>query len=110
MAEISLARSELSDLADELAGFGALRGMIFGHHGLKTSARKMFCFEHGDSLVFKLPPAAYDAVLALPGSSVFAPMPDRPAMSNWVVVPSAHSDQWPELARMSLDHVVAQGN
>jgi hypothetical protein len=54
MADLTRARAEVDDLAGELAAAGAMKGMIFGHHGLKTAARKMFCFEHGTSLVFKL--------------------------------------------------------
>lgn len=109
MTQMSLAREALAEVSDQLAAFGAMPGMIFGHHGLKTSARKVFCFEHGDSIVFKLPPAAYDAVLALEGTSRFAPRPDRPTMSNWIVVPSAHAREWSELARSAYDHVAGVG-
>lgn len=106
---MSLAREELAEVADQLTALGAMPGMIFGHHCLKTSARRVFCFEHGDSIVFKLPPAAYDAVLALEGTSYFAPRPDRPTMRNWIVVPSAHAREWPELARSAYDHVAGAG-
>ena len=105
MAETTRAREEIADLADELAEYGVIAGMIFGHRGLKTAARKMFCFEHGDNIVFKLPPAAYDDALALAGASLFAPHPGRPPMGNWVVVPKRYADQWPELARAAFTHV-----
>ena len=103
MTELSRARQELDDLADELSALGVSKGMIFGHHGLNTPARKVFCFEHGDSLVFRMTGAAYDAALTLPGAHVFAPRKDRPAMGNWIVVPDANLDEWPELARTALD-------
>ena len=79
--------------------------MIFGHHGLKTPARKVFCFEHGDALVFKLPPDVQDHALCLSGSAVFAPRPDRPAMTNWIVVPAAHDCTWPQFSRTAFDYV-----
>ena len=101
------AREEIDDLAGEFASTGAMKGMIFGHHGLKTSARKMFCFEHGDALVFKLGDAAYDDALAHDGATVFKPMADRPAMGGWVVVPSSKAKQWPRLARAAFDYVSA---
>jgi hypothetical protein len=107
MADLTRARAEVDDLAGELAAAGAMKGMIFGHHGLKTAARKMFCFEHGTSLVFKLTGSAYDAAMALPGASVFAPMPERPPMTGWVVVPEKHADRWPELARTAHDDLAA---
>lgn len=105
MTEPSRARQELDDLADELSSLGVVKGMIFGHHGLKTPARKMFCFEHGDTLVFKLTGVAATTALALPGASVFKPMADRPAMGNWIVVPEASIDEWPELARTAHEQL-----
>lgn len=107
MTELSRARQELDDLADELSALGVGKGMIFGHHGLKTPARKVFVFEHGDALVFRLRDDPYDTALALPGAHVFKPMADRPAMRNWIVVPDDHVDEWPELARTALELRVA---
>jgi hypothetical protein len=105
MTEPGRAREELDDLAGELAARGAMKGMIFGHHGLKTAARKMICFEHSGALVFKLTGAAYDDALALTGTCVFKPMADRPAMTGWVVVPPAHAKKWAELARTAHDQL-----
>ena len=105
MSELTRAREEIDDLAGELADVGAMKGMIFGHHGLKTAARKMFCFEHGASVVFKLTGPAYDDALALPGASVFKPMADRPAMGGWVVVPEANAKRWADLARTAHEQL-----
>jgi hypothetical protein len=108
MAEMSRAREEVDDLAGELAALGAIKGMIFGHYGLKTAQRKMFCFEHGESMVFKLTGPAYDAAMSLTGTSVFAPMAERPPMTGWVVVPEKHADRWPELARTAHDDLAGR--
>ena len=105
MTESSRASQELADLADEFAATGAKPGKMFGHHGLMTAQRKLICFEHSGAIVFKLPPTAYDAVLALEGTGVFKPREDRPAMSNWYVVPEQHASEWPALARATFDYV-----
>lgn len=109
MVETSRASRELADLADEFAATGAKPGKMFGHSGLLTAQRKLICFEHAGSIVFKLPPSTYDAVLALEGTGVFKPHADRPAMSNWIVVPERHASEWPELARASLEYVAGVG-
>jgi hypothetical protein len=106
MTDHTRARSEIDDLADEFAPLGILRGMIFGHHGLKTERRKMFCFEHGDAVVFKLTDSAYDDACDLPGATLFAPGGERP-MTGWVVVPEAHAEQWPQLAQRAFECVTA---
>lgn len=106
MAQMSRARVELDDLADELAPLGVLRGMIFGHHGLKTERRKVFCFERGDSMVFKFTGSAYDDACDLPGVTLFAPGGERP-MTGWVVVLEAHADRWPQLAQRAFECVSA---
>ncbi|MEP7054668.1 MAG: hypothetical protein ABI912_05410 [Actinomycetota bacterium] len=104
MADMTRAREELDDLAGEFAAAGAMKGMIFGHHGLKTAARKMFCFEHGDSLVFKLDDEAHNEAIGLAGAAVFTPMADRP-MNGWIVVPERHSAQWSHLAQAAFAYV-----
>jgi hypothetical protein len=55
-----------------------------------------------ESLVFKLTDeAARERALALEGAERFDPMGGRP-MKEWVVVPAAHADRWPELAAAAV--------
>jgi hypothetical protein len=45
MTNHARARAEVDDLAEEFGPLGVTRGMIFGHHALKTERRTVFCFE-----------------------------------------------------------------
>jgi hypothetical protein len=84
------------------------------HRHPHVATRKMFgmdCFTANgkaagglfhDDMVFKLTdPAARDDALAIDGAHLFDPMGGRP-MKEWVVVPKAHADRWPELAELSV--------
>jgi hypothetical protein len=106
MTDHSRARFAIEDFGDDFAPLGVMRGMIFGHHGLKTERRKVFCFERGDSMVFKLTGSAYDDACELPGATLFAPGGERP-MTGWVVVPEARAERWPQLAQVAFDCVSA---
>jgi hypothetical protein len=94
----------VDNLAGEMAPFGVVRGMIFGHRGLKTADRKMFCFEHGDAVVFKLDLDGTAEALALRGASPFTPA-GRSTMTGWIVVPSEHEDRWADLAHSAFEYV-----
>jgi hypothetical protein len=94
----------IANLAGEMGAFGVLRGMIFGHRGLKTADRKMFCFEHGDAVVFKLDLDGQAEALALGGASTFSPA-GRSPMTGWIVVPSEHEGRWADLAHSALEYV-----
>lgn len=104
--DLSPALEMVGNLAGEMAPFGVQRGMIFGHHGLKTSNRKVFCFEHGDAMVFKLDGEAHAEARALEGASEFTPG-DSKSMSSWIVVPNEHADRWPDLAHAAHEYVDA---
>ena len=55
-----------------------------------------------DDMVFKLTGAeARERALALPGAHRFAPIEGR-EMKEWVVVPQAQSEHWPELAETAV--------
>jgi hypothetical protein len=102
--ELTAAMETVADLAGELAPFGVVQGMIFGHRGLKTAERKMFCFEHGDALVFKLDLEGQEEALALRGASAFTPA-GRSTMTGWIVVPSEHESRWADLAHSAFEYV-----
>jgi hypothetical protein len=84
------------------------------HRHPHVATKKMFgmdCFTangkaagglSGDDMVFKLTdPAARGQALAIEGAHLFDPMGGRP-MKEWVVVPKAHADRWPDLAEASV--------
>lgn len=81
---------------------GAKVSQMFGAPCVKRDTGKVaFCSWQGD-VVFKL--AAEEArveALALDGAELFDPGMGR-TMKEWVLVPAAHADRWPELAEWSL--------
>src|SRR5262245_11327029 len=66
-----------------------------------TIGKRVFAGLNGEAMVFKLSAAAQERVLALAGARPFDPMGGRP-MRNWIEVPPAHAELWPELAREAL--------
>jgi hypothetical protein len=55
-----------------------------------------------DAMVFKFPDAdAREAALKLKGAHLFEPMAGR-QMKEWVVVPKAHQQEWPQLAERAI--------
>lgn len=55
------------------------------------------------SMVFKLPDADQrDAALALDGARLFDPGDRGRPFKEWVQVPAAHADRWPEFAEAAL--------
>ncbi len=55
-----------------------------------------------NAMMFKLPdPTAREEALNLKGAHLFEPMQGR-QMKEWVVVPKAHEQQWPQLAERAL--------
>ena len=90
---------------DALARLGR-RGMrqktVFGGRGF-LAGTSTFVIAWDDGMIVKCPPAEYQAALAEPGTTPFAPDGERP-MSTWIVVsPDAIADD-PE-----LDAWVARG-
>ena len=96
-------QARYDELADDLAaqhGDVAL-GKMFGMPCVKRNGKAVAGYYRGD-MVFKLPDeAARERALALDGAQLFDPMGGRP-MKEWVQVPAAHADRWPELAELAL--------
>lgn len=86
-------------IADALPGLGergARQKNVFGGRGFLIG-KTTFVIAWSDSLLVKTPPDEYEACLAQPGVTPFAPDGERP-MSTWLVVaPEAIADD-PELA------------
>jgi hypothetical protein len=89
---------EVREVHPEVVG-----GSMFGMPCAKV-AGKAFMGAYGGGVVFKLDPAARERALALAGSEPFDPMGGRP-MREWVVVPDAHRQDWPELAEAAFTKV-----
>jgi hypothetical protein len=77
---------------------------------LKRNGRLVACFSAGeDAMVFKLKdPAARADALALAGAHLFDPGGRGSAFEQWVVVPPALADRWPELAAAALSSTSAR--
>ena len=86
-------------VADALAGLGE-RGVrqknVFGGRGFLIGSAT-FAIVWGEDLIVKAAPDEYDALLAEPGVTPFAPDNERP-MSTWLVVASDAIAGDPELA------------
>jgi|SRR5438477_4990412 len=73
---------------------------MMGMPSLKANG-KLFAGRTGDDMVFKLGADDHARALALKGAHLFEPMEGRP-MKEWVVVPHAHSAEWPGFADAAL--------
>ena len=91
------------DVAAGLEAAGVVRGSMFGMPCLKVG-KKVLAGMFGDAMTFKLPPEPREKALALPGAEPFDPGMGRP-MKEWVVIPLAQSETWPEYAAEALDYV-----
>jgi hypothetical protein len=95
------AQARYEAIADDLAARGVVAGQMFGMPTLKASGKAIGGLRD-EGMVFKLPDeAARERALALDGAHLFEPMAGRP-MREWVVVPTAHADEWPGLAETAL--------
>jgi hypothetical protein len=90
-------------VAAGLEAAGVVRGSMFGMPCLKIG-KKVVAGMYGDAMTFKLPPEPRERALALPGVGHFDPGMGRP-MKEWVVIPLAQSDAWPEYASEALEYV-----
>lgn len=99
-------RAAFDELCDDLlARDGDLqRAQMMGYPSLKRNGRLVACFSASeDAMVFRLPdPAARAETLALEGAHLFAPGRRGSAFEQWVVVPRALAERWPELAERAL--------
>jgi hypothetical protein len=94
------------ELCDDLLARHAYlqRAQMMGYPSLKRNGRLVACFSAGeDAMVFKLEdPAAHAEALALDGAHLFDPGGRGRPFGEWVVVPPARADRWPDLAQTAL--------
>ena len=102
------AQARYDGIADDLAARNddVTLGQMMGMPAIKRGGKMIGGFARGEgAMVFKLPDAtAREAALALDGARLFDPSGGKRApMREWVVVPAAHADRWPELAEQALE-------
>jgi hypothetical protein len=102
------AQARYDEIADDLAARNddVTLGQMMGMPAIKRGGKMIGGFARGEgAMVFKLPDeTAREAALALDGARLFDPSGGKRApMREWVVVPAAHADLWPELAEQALD-------
>ena len=83
---------------------GAEQSQMFGKPCFKTGG-KAFVAYFQEAMVFKLTGDAHTRALALEGAHLFDPSGKGRAMREWVQVPYAHKDLWPELASAARQYV-----
>ncbi|NIK57812.1 hypothetical protein [Kribbella shirazensis] len=90
-------------VANSLEAAGVVRGSMFGMPCLKID-KLVVAGMYGDAMTFKLPPEPRERALTVPGAEPFDPGMGRP-MKEWVAIPLAQSDVWPEYAGEALEYV-----
>jgi hypothetical protein len=100
-------QARYEEIADDLAAQNddVTLGQMMGMPAIKRGGKMIGGFARGEgAMVFKLPDqAARETALGLDGAHLFDPSGGRRApMREWVVVPAAHADRWPELARQAV--------
>jgi hypothetical protein len=97
------ARARYDEIAEGLAALPDVQlGQMMGMPCIKRGGKMIGGFWR-DAMVFKLTDQGQrEAALALDGSHLFDPGERGAPMKEWVVVPAAHADRWPDLADQSL--------
>jgi hypothetical protein len=88
------------DVVAQLAEEGAVPGKMFGMPCIKLGGKAIACVAE-DAMVFKLRGEDRERALAIQGAHLFDPMGGRP-MKEWVEIPVAASERWPEFGRSAL--------
>jgi hypothetical protein len=101
------AQARYDEIADDLAARNddVALGQMMGMPAIKRGGKMIGGFSRAEeAMVFKLPEeAAREASLRLKGAHLFDPSGGRRApMKEWVVVPAAHADHWPNLAQQAI--------
>jgi hypothetical protein len=76
---------------------------MMGMPCVKRAGKMVAGFASPEEMVFKLvDPDQRDAALALEGAQLFDPGGRGRPFKDWVQVPVAHADRWPEFAEAAL--------
>jgi hypothetical protein len=98
------ARARFDEIVDDvLARHGDVeKAQMMGMPSLKRNG-KLVAGLWKETMAFKLPNAAErEEALALEGAALFDPGERGRPFKEWVAVPAAHADRWPELAEKAL--------
>ena len=104
--DLSLARALFDQIARDLALSydGVTTGQIFGTACIKTHGKALAAFFQGD-IALKLTSDDHRAALALDGARLWDPSGKHRPMKEWVQIPFACAQAWPDLAVRALNYV-----
>lgn len=99
-------QTRYDEIADDLAARNAEveLGQMMGMPAIKADGKMIGGFSRAEgAMVFKLPDADdRGRALALEGAHLFDPGGRGRPMKEWVAVPGAHAQLWPDLAETAL--------
>ena len=100
------ARVLFDQIARDLAARydGVTTGQIFGKACIKTHGKALAAFFQGD-IALKLAGDDHRAALALDGARLWDPSGKHRPMKEWVQLPFACAQAWPDLAMRALKFV-----
>jgi hypothetical protein len=100
------AQAHYDEIADDLAARNpdVRLGQMMGMPAIKAGGKIIGGFSRSEeAMVFKLTdPMERELALALAGAHLFDPTGKGRPMKEWVAVPAAHVERWPELAEQAL--------
>ena len=83
---------------------GVTTGQIFGKACIKTHGKALAAFFQGD-IALKLAGDDHQTALALEGARLWDPSGKQRPMKEWVQIPFACAEAWPDLAVQALKYV-----
>ena len=99
-------RALFDQIAHDLAESydGVTTGQIFGKACIKTHGKALAAFFQSD-IALKLSGDDHRAALALDGARLWDPSGKHRPMKEWVQIPFACAQSWPDLAAQALKYV-----
>jgi len=99
-------RDRYEEIADDLVARNddVELAKMMGMPCVKRAGKMVAGFaDSSGAMVFKLPDADQrDAALALEGAQLFDPSGQGRPFKEWVQVPAAHAERWPEFAEAAI--------